>query len=467
MTATVMEKVRDQARFGLLDHSAQLLAAGYPFWDRQRRSNGSEVVRTRVMGRRVTCLRGEDGARFFYETSGLRRKGALPPPIVASLFGKAAVHTLDGPSHRRRKHGFATLLDSAAAFAIAQDVGRGWEAAVRGRTGTVDLFEEVARLQLAAVCRWAGVEVDDLDARAADMVAMVDGFGSVGRRQVRARLARRRAERWMLPQVRAARATETAAPLGEVARWRGDDGVLLPLEVATVEALNVVRPTVAVAWFAAATARALALWPQVRSGIRSGDLDPLWVAQEVRRHGRFAPFLGSVATEDLAYREHEIPKGSLVVLDLWGTDHDPRLWDDPDAFRPERFARRDVGPYELVPQGGGDRERGHRCPGEDVTLACLTLLVPRIAEDVPVVLETGVASRRMPPEPRCAVLVGLPGSGGGGKDPKTEPGGDDPVTDPGTDPRTNPGAPRPNEPYPSDPGEPGPAPGDNDDERNT
>jgi fatty-acid peroxygenase len=58
-----------------------------------------------------------------------------------------------------------------------------------------------------------------------------------------------------------------------------------------------------------------------------------------------------------------------------------------------------------VPQGGGDRYRGHRCPGEDVTLGVLTALVPRIAELSYVVAGPRPGLRRMPPEPACRIEV--------------------------------------------------------------
>ena len=38
------------------------------------------------------------------------------------------------------------------------------------------------------------------------------------------------------------------------------------------------------------------------------------------------------------------------------------------AFRPERFARRAIDPFELIPRGGGDHHSQHRCAGEWITV---------------------------------------------------------------------------------------------------
>src|SRR5690625_5307762 len=62
-----------------------------------------------------------------------------------------------------------------------------------------------------------------------------------------------------------------------------------------------------------------------------------------------------------------------MVLDLYGTCHDPRLWEDPGAFRPERFRgwSWQEHPHTLIAQGAGRHEEGHRCPGEWSTVELL------------------------------------------------------------------------------------------------
>ncbi|MGN9889775.1 hypothetical protein [Micromonospora sp. L31] len=59
------------------------------------------------------------------------------------------------------------------------------------------------------------------------------------------------------------------------------------------------------------------------------------------------------------------------MLDIYGQNHDAALWPDPYRFDPQRFVGRAPDPYELIPQGGADPSTGHRCPGEDVTVALL------------------------------------------------------------------------------------------------
>lgn len=48
-----------------------------------------------------------------------------------------------------------------------------------------------------------------------------------------------------------------------------------------------------------------------------------------------------------------------MVISIVGIHHDPTLYPEPDAFKPERFIERKYSVYEFLPYGGGHR----RCPG--------------------------------------------------------------------------------------------------------
>ena len=90
--------------------------------------------------------------------------------------------------------------------------------------------------------------------------------------------------------------------------------------------------------------------------------------QEVRRFYPFFPMVGGRVRAPFVWRGAQFKIGDRVLLDVHGTDHDPRSWESLDEFRPVRHVNgRDVS-YALIPQGGGDPTQTHRCAGESATI---------------------------------------------------------------------------------------------------
>ncbi len=130
-------------------------------------------------------------------------------------------------------------------------------------------------------------------------------------------------------------------------------------------------------------------------------------AHEVRRFYPFVPFLGGLAARDLFWRGAWVPEGGLVVLDVYGQNHDETLWGDPYTFRPGRFLERAVGRDELIPQGGGDPATGHRCPGEGLTVGVLETLAGRLARMEYALPQQNltIPLNRVPTRPHSGVLL--------------------------------------------------------------
>ncbi|MFJ7779609.1 cytochrome P450 [Streptomyces yangpuensis] len=374
------------------DGTLSLLTQGYAWLPDHMRTSADGTVRTRLLGRRTVALRGPEAVAFFYDEQHVRRHAALPDPVLDTLFGQGAVHTLDGLAHRVRKGMFLALLkDGKGIEALREHVLLRWREAVdRWRDApeeTVVLFDETAGVLALAVCDWTGVpltEADDGAELARDCVAMVDGFATAGPRHLRARHARKRREQALARLIVRVREGQETAPDGSaldvVARHRDADGSVLDPHLAAVELLNIIRPTVAIAWYVTFAAHALHRWPEHRGPLRSDPSGHLATgfAHEVRRFYPFAPFVGGLAARDLEWHGETVPAGTLLLLDLYGQHHDAQWWDHPYRFDPHRYGS-DESLRNLVPQGGGDAAVGHRCPGEDVTVTLLAALVTELA----------------------------------------------------------------------------------------
>ncbi|TFK74827.1 cytochrome P450 [Pluteus cervinus] len=61
------------------------------------------------------------------------------------------------------------------------------------------------------------------------------------------------------------------------------------------------------------------------------------VYREVMRFYPVLPFSIRRVMEDDVYDGYSIPKGTIVIGNIWGISHDPLAYDNPNDFRPERF----------------------------------------------------------------------------------------------------------------------------------
>ena len=73
-----------------------------------------------------------------------------------------------------------------------------------------------------------------------------------------------------------------------------------------------------------------------------------------------------------------LSRGRRVLLDLYGTNHDPRVWKHPLRFDPERFLGPEPSAFAFVPQGGGDPAVHHRCPGEPISTRLMAVALDQL-----------------------------------------------------------------------------------------
>ena len=84
------------------------------------------------------------------------------------------------------------------------------------------------------------------------------------------------------------------------------------------------------------------------------------------------------ALEDSNIAGYHIPKGTLVIGNLYGIHNNPKIWQSPREFRPERFITENgtfsVGDKPLFPFGTGNRS----CVGAGLAQNQMFLITARI-----------------------------------------------------------------------------------------
>ncbi|WP_040160815.1 cytochrome P450 [Mobilicoccus massiliensis] len=365
----------------LPDSTLAFLREGYPFISARCDALGTDVFTSRIAFRPVTFIRGAEAAGLFYEGNRFTRQAAMPPTVQHLLQDKGSVQGLDGQAHAHRKRAFLGLMTPDAMTRLGDLFEEEWRAAMNrlaSRRG-FRLLDVAREVLVRAVCRWSDVPLpeNEVRRRTHEFALMIDQVAHVGPGNWYAQWRRRGTERWiagLVEQVRSNRLEAAPGTALEVFAHHRENGELISPEVAAVEIINILRPTLALANFVVFAALALDEHPEWREAFAAGDesdLEPF--VQEVRRYYPFFPAVPGRVVEPFEFGGHSFARGEWVILDLYGTCHDRRIWQDPESFSPERFRgwSWEESPNTLIAQGAGRHLENHRCPGEWSTVELL------------------------------------------------------------------------------------------------
>lgn len=417
MGLILMKNYNKMPREKGMDHSLTLFREGYMYILNRRQTIQSNLFETRLLGEKVICMGGIEAAQLFYDAEKFKRKGAAPNRVIQTLFGKGGVQGLDGKSHKERKEMFMSIMSRSELNRLTIIAEREWERAIERwrRMKKVILYEEVKEILCRTACEWAGVTVqeDEIKNLTKNLGAMFESAGSVGPNHWRGRRARNVVEAWMAKHIENVRQGMMTPPehtaFHKFAMHSDHGDNLLDIKTAAVEIINILRPIVAIAIYINFIAIALYHYPDETKKIQTGNEKYVEMfIHEVRRFYPFFPYAVARVKRDFIWEGFRFQKGTLTLLDLYGTNHDPKIWDNPEVFHPERFHDWEGGPFGFIPQGGGDYFLGHRCAGEWVTIELmkvgLDFLVNRFDYNIPA-QDLSYSMVNIPSIPRSQVVI--------------------------------------------------------------
>ncbi|WMV33936.1 hypothetical protein MTR67_027321 [Solanum verrucosum] len=114
--------------------------------------------------------------------------------------------------------------------------------------------------------------------------------------------------------------------------------------------------------------------------IRESDLTNMpyldaCLKETLRLHPPGPLLLPHRAVETCEVMGYRIPKDTQVMVNMWAIVRDPKVWDDPSSFKPERFMNSKMDykgrDFEYIPFGSGRR----MCAGEPLASRFVPLVV--------------------------------------------------------------------------------------------
>ncbi len=365
-----------------IDHSLTLLREGYLFVPNRRKTFASNIFETRLLGKKAICMGGKEAAELFYDNEKFIRNGAAPNRVKKTLLGEGSVQTLDGAEHRNRKAMFLAVMSPEQMERLKEITKKSWEAKLAKweQQDEVIVYKEAKELLCQIACDWAGVSLKENEEKQKSVLLgkLFESPAAMGPEHWAGRRARREAEEWIERLVEEVRLGTLHPPSGSAlytfSYHKDLQGQLLDARTVAVEVLNILRPIIAISVYLCFTALAVIQYPEesAKLNLKEDKYLKMFI-QEVRRFYPFFPTAIAKVKKDFTWEGYQFEKGTLTLLDLYGTNHDPNLWENPELFKPERFSDWQDSTFSFIPQGGGEFDLGHRCAGEWVTVEIMKI----------------------------------------------------------------------------------------------
>jgi cytochrome P450 len=113
------------------------------------------------------------------------------------------------------------------------------------------------------------------------------------------------------------------------------------------------------------------------------------VISETLRVRPVVPMVVRILEEPLRVGEHVLPRGTRVAPSIYLTNRNPRVYDAPTEFRPERFLESQPETFSWIPFGGGIR----RCIGASFATLEMKLMLSTMLSELRPSLPRGGATR--------------------------------------------------------------------------
>lgn len=363
---------------------------GFSRWS-QRRFGDVHVAKAFPMGKSVYIADPELVAAIFAGPHDALHAGATNGIFLKAIFGDRGILVVDGEEHTQTRkalmppfrgkaiNGYADIMREETERRIAT-----WKVGDQ-----ITMIDEARAITLEVILRTvfgavSGPQMDELRTAVtkASEITLIGStwmvfpqLGKIPPWRAFDRLIARTNELLdsFIEERRAASdLDERTDTLSLLVRSSGKDNEWLRNQLMSLVGAGHETTTTSLAW----AMELLSRHPAVRERARTSDdsyLDA--VVNETLRMRTVLPGVGRKTSRSIELGGYTFGKDTMLNPQLEAIHNDPRIWGDPEVFRPERFLDRKLATNEFIPYGGGKR----RCIGalfahKEMVVALRTIL---------------------------------------------------------------------------------------------
>lgn len=378
-----------------------------PTWVMDRCSNRYGDAFTLTFGpsgRKLVMLSDPDAVKAVFTAPPEVAPSAAGASPIAPVMGPSSVIVLTGPEHMRQRklllppfHGermreYADVIVDATKHSMAAwPIGEAMKLSKRTRAITLEVIlravfgveaERMGALRDAIGGLLTPGQTPALLMNALRRPVEARPTGRIGRaldhldKVIYAEIARRRSEEDL---------GERADILSLLMLARDEDGQAMSDEELRDELVTLLlagheTTATAVAWAVERLVRHPAKLARLVAEIDKGEDDEYMqaVISETLRVRPVVPMVVRVLQAPLQVGRHELPAGARVVPSIYLTNRNPKIYDAPKEFRPERFLDKSPETFSWIPFGGGIR----RCIGASFATLEMKLILQTILKEL-------------------------------------------------------------------------------------
>lgn len=328
-----------------IDHTIDFLRDGYFYFSKRMNAYHEDAVQSRIFGRKLVMLRGDEALDLVKDTAMFKEEKHIPELFTSLLTEENGVSYLADIDYYHGREWFEQTITAEKREELESIIRQRWEERIGAWkiNPSIHFATEIEEMWVIAVCNWLGIPIraSNLKQRTTDIQEFVQLFSKYGFNRWKRNQAKNRIEKWLLFLVRQLRSgsihVDEDKYLYKLSWYEDKSGQILPTKAVVQELLSLIRTFVASSRWIVFSQLALMENPELKKRLQVDQVYANCFILEVIRYYSMVPFSIAKTQQQFFWKDMFFDKNQLVLFDIYGTNHHPEKWDQPELFQPDRF----------------------------------------------------------------------------------------------------------------------------------